>query len=600
MCSFRNSEGDSAHKNGDHYMFQANNFEFFSEKLTEAINDCNNKKLASLLNHPQSISIIEEFTYETLVSVVSILEACDYKANGWTSKSCDEVLHFLSTHCKPTELLLYLVEQIDICKSDECFYHLLKPLKICLAGCKNPSTVIDMCTDVIKKFLSHLPIPHDEEGDSHDDQVERIILSYIHISRFYDDLINNFESNDKSNSKMKTIENILLESLLVMFGNPICHLTLSESNHSLITSKISKNILKIQWDIVYLFQFINHGNFHKYYSNSCLQNVETGKLKSGEKSAVLNIDDLCLCNFFWSILNTKTVNIPSVYNPQYIAYNVINMANYFMTCQGNGKIFVIKALDLISFALNIIDKFQLPVEALELSIHGELFKHLENCILYPDSEKDQKYAMRVFINFTRAFEIKARYLVMKNLIISDHHSKIKSIVVGIFKNSVAETLETLEKNPNNEDSNLMYSNLKMFLLKICFLQDGMKTNLLDISDQILVTLNFILFLALRVEKNVEIPKILDHSVLAFLTSVRTLISSQRDACKLDMSELEKFGSVSKQKRDGGEMTLLLQDPHLSVEQKIHLCNRAINSLFMMESTLDRINECTKTFSTVNL
>ncbi|XP_011496164.1 PREDICTED: uncharacterized protein LOC105360863 [Ceratosolen solmsi marchali] len=60
---------------------------------------------------------------------------------------CEKVLHYLVIYCEPSELMLYLIEQMELSSSDYCFFSLLNVIKISLFRCKNPLLVIDMCID---------------------------------------------------------------------------------------------------------------------------------------------------------------------------------------------------------------------------------------------------------------------------------------------------------------------------------------------------------------------------------------------------------------------------------------------------------------------
>jgi hypothetical protein len=582
MSNFNN---DNQEKN--FYSYLTSNTKYptlFNQQLMSCIKRENHIDLIKFLNQPDCINIIKQFSYEVLSSIVSIMHSKNNIQNKNLNSCCKKVLHYLVIYCEPSELILYLIEQMELSNIDDCFFSLLNPLEMCLFKCKNPILVIDMCIDNIKNFLLHLPLPDDEDKNKTNIMLERIILSYINISKFVDNLLQDLQllsSNINSHIQTK-IKYSILDLMISLFDKPMSFINLNCDNYKLLFQKLIRNISSIQYDIIYFFRLINHGNIRKY----CTSSKKTKFCSNSEEiDTFLNLNDLAFCNFYWTVLyEVLDVWIPQIYNPYYIAYNCINISNYLMLYKEEKNITVIKGLDLMYYVLNIIKRFLIPFEDLDLLIHHELIKNLTHYIIYGNSSKIKKYALNNFIKYVNSFSNKAKYSIINKLISLDYHSKIKGFIIGITKNIVSDSLNSKKNSHQNE----MFAgkNLQLIISNICILKNGSNTDLLEISDQIIVILNFILFLIIRDKNNSGIINFFKKTNYSFLRSVQNAVETQKNQYifRLDCIIKHKDIIIYNEKRD-----LFFEEFGLiPFEQKIQIYSQAVNTLLLIENILCRI------------
>ncbi|XP_014205390.1 uncharacterized protein LOC106637199, partial [Copidosoma floridanum] len=156
-----------------------------------------------------------------------------------------------------------------------------------------------------------------------------------------------------------------------------------------------------------------------------------------------------------------------------------------------------------------------------------------------------------------------------------------------FKNIIAEKNSKTINCTDVTNNFLSIINLKPIFLKI-FSLNGVRTDLLQISDQLIVTLNFVLFFIIRHQHNKKIVEFFNGTSFIFLQTVKSAIQYQKKQWNLYLHD-SKYRSSTKANRN-----FLTLDFHhsldLPVEQKKMIYNDAINMLLVMENILQRIYE----------
>lgn len=585
---------DIQNTNSENYEDYSSDVKEFNKKLTNFIEEVNCEDLDHFLSRADTINSFEKYPYEILEAVVPYLRLDESSKQYEKRSCCEDILNFMAVKCNASELLLFMVEHLERLKSEDVYFLLLKPLRICLPRCKNSSLMIDICFENIHEKLISMTLPNVEKDD---DALKSLISSYTYISNFvenlYDDLLLQLE-NESPLMQMKT-KYLVIDFLISLFGKPFCYSNLSSDKlETVIVSgniidNICANIFALQFDVIYYFRFIKYGNLHKYHLSSGptisfmnFHNPSHDKLFSLTK-------DLSLCNFYWIIFcKIHDVKIPQVYNRYYIAYNCINASNFFLSDNEGRNIMLMKALELLSFALKILESDLIPFKALDLPIHNELLRNLANCIIYGPL-KYQKLSLDNFINYIHKFDLDAKYVVIKNIIYLNYHTKITGVVIGVLKDIVSKI--SLNEDDSNKEKIFLEDHLKVLVLQICVLQDGINTDLIEISDQIISTLNFILFLLIRKgTKNLILNIIKNNDDNNFLSTMKTALEKQKVQWRATINDVHK-------KTDKCEDETLKFSvngiPEPSKEEQIRLSEKAMNTLLVMENILCRIEELVK-------
>ncbi|XP_016843630.1 uncharacterized protein LOC107981718 [Nasonia vitripennis] len=511
----------------------------FCQQLTNQIQNFNSNDLTYFLNSTKSKNILIKYPYEVLVTIVSILNSTTESKK--TTYHCAKALHLLAICSDPSELILYLIEQMDLIQSHHSFHLLLTALEISLLRSKKILNVIDMVTDIIKKYLMHLPVLNDEtESVIYDNTVECVIVSYINISNFIDSLMMNLIFQSNSVVVQNKIEHLFLDCLVSMFDKPICFTNSNQDHYELIFCKIFKNIFLIKFDIINYFSFFN-------YNTSCVYN-KFHWLNSGTTNSFLNISTLSICNFLWIGLYTKTINIIQVYNPHYVAYISIFISNYFISLKKCTNIVIFKSLDIVDYALNILKNYLIPFEALDLSIHKELIQNLTKIIIHNNSVKIQKNAIKLLIRYIDFFDNKAKFMIIKNLINSKENSKIISIVIIILKNILDKILIKSEQKIDGNQY-FLNENLEILIYKICFLRNKAEIDLLEMSDELITILNFIIFLIIRSRNFSGMENYLKYIKYNFLQTIEDILPLEKNIWISKLDNLEKSKNIENYNND---------------------------------------------------
>ena len=561
----------------------------FIQQLLSQIKHRNYIDLTYFLQHEQTIQKITEFSYDILVALTSVLNLQITNQDKQVVVNCNKVLQTVACYCKPSELFLFLLEQMDMTTSDQCFYSLLTPLKICLFRCQNPVLVFDMCVDNIKKFMHKLSLPmYKEDNDLYDTMLERIMILHIKILHFIEDLFNHFHllfryNNIKFKDRTKYF---ILNLLLSKFGKPLCFANFDRKICHLMYKNILRYLIFVKSDIIYFFRFINYGTLYKYYisltETSYINNIENNKLECD------SVDNLSLCNFYWTIFSKiLIVKIPQVYSPYYIAYCCINLSNYLMVYEEN-KVIIMKAFDVLQYALNIFKEFMIPIEELELPIHNELIKNLTNFIVHDNFIEFKSLAINNLSKYIHAFNNDAKYIIIKKFISLNYHTKIISLIVSIVKDVIVDSLKPEEGQEVTEKNCLFVKNLEVLLSRICICKSDIDISLLKTSDEIIVILNFILFLIIK-KKNEKISqkKFLQKSQYNFLKYIKKAVKIQKNEWILQLESLSNCDN----KMIYIENKLLFEDAHyMTLYKNINSCNQALNILLLIENILCRIEE----------
>lgn len=577
---------DNLTNNSENYEAYSSDIKELNQKLTTLIEEANCDKLNDFLELRKTIDALKKYPYEILEAVVPYLRLDESPKQHEKRDCCEDVLNWMAVNSNASELLLFMVEHLERLKSEDTYFSLLKPLRICLPRCKNSSLMIDLCFENIHEKLISMPSSDDDDDGDKNNALESLILSFRCISNFvnnlYNDLLLQLE-NETLVMKMKT-KYLVVDFLISLFGKPVCYANFTIEKLESIFQKILDNIFALQFDIIYLFRFIKYGSLHKY-NLSLGPTISIMNFLNPSHVKLLSLTtDLSLCNFYWTAL-CKTFNIKvfQVYSPHYIAYNCINAANFFLSENEGKNIMLIKALELVSFALKTLKNCSIPFEALDLPIHNEILRNLANCIIYGPL-KYQKLVLDNFIKYIKIFDIDAKHVVIKNIIHLNYHTKITGLVIGILKDIVNETSK---KEDDSKNKTFLDDHLPILISQVCVLEDGIKTDLVELSDQIVSTLNFILFLLIRERTKNLILNVLKENDNNFLITMKAALEKQKVEWRTTINDMYKKPDESEKGKIEFSVNGL---PEPNKEEQIRLSEKAMNILLVMENILNRIDE----------
>ncbi|XP_043477746.1 glomulin [Leptopilina heterotoma] len=536
-------------------------------------------KAVDIINDETNLDALKESSWNIVKIVTPYLKIENAKENAQLFKTCETILNVVAEKCKPSETVLEILEEIENEENDVKLFALLKPLKRALQRLEDKSKSFDWCTNTIKYYIDGLP-PYENKiaFEEIDSEGCRIIDLYKEILLFLKPFI---EESSIREGNISPIRNHLLSLLLSLLGKPLCQLPESLRSVKDISEMIVINICKLTGDC---FRFLSIVVERDKRSNE-------SENKSDLFESTWQVSNLSYANFYYYLLTKESLieNIPQVYDLEYILHNCFYLAYVFL--EKTEPIFVSKGLSLIESIIDRPEKYSLSQQTLEFSVHSKLFSCLTQVIIYCESDKERKRALKIFKSYIDLFTIQARYQVLLQLYKVTKHSGLLSLISVIVKDSV---IMCLERNPPL--NYFLGSNLHSLLSIVCNLQHGSATDLIEIAEEIIAALNLLRFLSIRDSENVTgFWNYVENLEKYYLKDLRTGIDLSRAHWKLKLNDLNEEKNLSKSKKaEIDNVTVTVGGENLSmlpISEKIKFTHQALNALDMIEIVLIRVNEC---------
>lgn len=533
-------------------------------------------KAVDIINDEKNLDALKESSWNIVKIVTPHLKIENAKENPPLFKVCETILNIVAEKCKPSETVLEILEEIENEENDVKFCALLKPLKRALQRLDDKSKSFDWCTNTIKYYIDGLPAYENKSVfEEIDEEGCRIIDLYKEILFFLKPFI---EESSIQNGNVSQIRNHLLSLLLSLLGKPLCQLPESLRSVKDISEMIVISICKLTGDC---FRFL-----------SIVVERDKRSNESDLFESTWQVSNLSYANFYYLLITKEALgeNIPQVYDLEYILHNCFYLAYVFL--EKTDPIFVSKGLSLIESLIDRPEKYSLSQQTLELSVHSKLFACLTQVMIYCESDKERKRALKIFKTYIDLFTIQARYQVLLQLYKVTKHSGLLSLISVIVKDSV---IMCLEKNPPL--NYFLGSNLHSLLAVVCNLQHGSATDLIEIAEEVIAALNLIRFLAIRDSENVTgFWNYVENLEKHYLRDLRTGIDLSRAHWKLKLNDLNEEKNLSKSKKGDvdNNVTVTVGGENLSmlpIGEKIKFSHQALNALDMIEIVLIRVNEC---------
>ena len=155
-----------------------------------------------------------------------------------------------------------------------------------------------------------------------------------------------------------------------------------------------------------------------------------------------------------------------------------------------------KAVSLAKFLLSGIEKSSLPADILDLGTHSEFVKASYKAIVYHSSSEIRALAFENLRLYFSLFSTKGRYRLVNLSLRVFNHSGLIGFVISQVKDIVVDGL-----NNNNLAEEFRGPSLQALVRSFCRLKHKEETDLLEVSDEVMASVNFLICLFLRDKKN---------------------------------------------------------------------------------------------------
>lgn len=578
------------------YMFNVENktrvFQLFSYHLIDYIHKSSKGELMDFLYNPECLEVIQEYSYEVLEIVIMIMNEEHGTDKKQINNSCADVMVFLATNCNANELVLYIVEQMEQSETKSHFQLLFHSLQLCLLRCKSILKMLDMCMDAIATVLKNLPLPSEEfSNDRNDHVVEETVLFYIYMNNFIDNIYRESISlNTSMEGTAVDLKYHIFKLIFSSFSGVFSNIDMSNDICQFIFHKVL-TILYTEFDPIYLINLKNNIKIEMSANQGSNENVKRDCLtRFNHHYSLINMTHIQLSNASWMLLcsEKKSVHVPLIYNPIYIMFSIMHLSNCIIHQSKNQDIVILRVLNLVNSSLNA-NRLPISMEYIDSIVHAKFMQNIMNLAVRSDSIKVQKYVINTFIQYINKFEIKPKYRILQKVITLNCHVKMIGIAIVLFKDTVAQSYS---KETSDQEGLFFVNNIQEFISKICHLKDGIDTDLIEMSDQIIPTLNFMIFLAIKKQSTNEGTQLLRACDYEFLKLLNQLVKVQLKEWKRYLEHLNEDASENhydyfdKLKPSMKTMSVMPKN------QQIFMCHQATNTLFIVQDLVKRICELT--------
>ena len=209
-----------------------------------------------------------------------------------------------------------------------------------------------------------------------------------------------------------------------------------------------------------------------------------------------DLDPLSVPTYIYLLLGERLCldKMPSVYTNIFLLRS--STVHILTLIKQTNQIRVHKGLLLLQNLLKNFQQQSLTGNEAEDPTLLSLVPPLVSVILYQEVEELRKLGFSCYAQFVKMFSVRARFSLYKYLLNTVNHSGLLGWTITSLKDAIATNLVSDHYTELYSGSSL--SELVTPLLE---LKHGAETDLLEISDELLATLNFVQFLLVRDRDN---------------------------------------------------------------------------------------------------
>ncbi|XP_072400829.1 glomulin-like isoform X1 [Diabrotica undecimpunctata] len=475
------------------------------------------------------------------------------------------------------ETVLQILEEIEETDSNIKFEVLLEPLLLVLAKIrKKKSLFLAWALNAVHKYLLKCSIPETANLQGKEkmllddnDETKTINEIYKTVLHFYEklnlDFFDDFEFLEETSFMQ-------LKFLIQLLGSPLMYLDVEifddfKSKARLLSESIIFVIFQLTTDPVPLI-------------DNCFNDSDDD----------LRISKVDLASLYY-LVYTEGISVygtPRVYHPVYFFQKSLFLATTFLKV--NHDIVVEKGLKLAMTFLGCLKHIQLSYLLLDSDDHEEFCKALSDVIVYNEKEFLRKLGLNVYTVYLSCFETRGFYLLIYHLMSTITHSGLRGYSITLYKNLVVKEFQT-QKDPNEISVYVKGKKLLSLLKRFCNLKNNEESDLADLSDEIIATLNFLRYLTIRDSENItgiwDYLPVIDKTYLQVL---RRAIEGTRTSYKFQIMEIEQERDLSKK----ANLDIVVKGEslsQLSKTEKIQRLNQIWTVFDVIDSILSRLQQC---------
>lgn len=571
---------------------------------------------------------------DLIPTVVKYLTDQNLAQNFELHNACENMLIKIATKGNEDDVVIGMLEVIDSTKTDNTVVSVLKALQALLLKQGDGNTrAMEWVLNTVQQYASELPLSihlrnrldsEEEELLEEEDEVKRIVSFYIFMEKFYGPILMQIIDTEQSNlshfrNNGQTSRNILACFIIQLFGVPFAYLDLSDPTSNMdrcskgvtltnvytrqcVTSLI-QHMNKLIVDPIQLIVYGHRRALWPYVFSESDDPIKYSDMPSDIflLDAKVSLSGLAVMFYALFVENLFHTNKPKIYRAVYL----FEMGLYFATdlLSHDEEALSTKGIRLAAKLLENLHNEQLDDDTLDLDIHKIFAKKLVQVLDSTQVRRNSQLGVELLQNYLSKFKsINAKYFHIQHLLESTTNNKIRSILVTIYKNVVAEQLNAVD-GANAKQSEISIfccgDKLKWLLLnRICIMPKGVETDILQHNDLIMAALNMLRFLTLRDKKNVTLLwNYMDEIEERFLKTLRTSLDCTRAHYRLEEKRIQE-----KKAADSLECEVKLPGAeylNMSEENKLRILAIGHNTFDLIDNVLSHLNECIEAYRAQN-
>ncbi|KAI5645468.1 hypothetical protein NE865_02555 [Phthorimaea operculella] len=551
------------------------------------------KEALSVPNEEKYIASFKDNCWDLISVIISKIQDDTVVLKPSLHGACEELLAIIIQKSTPEEALLEFIEQIEVAKNDAQFSIILPFLQQLLKKLSvKRGRSLEWCLNSISTYIETIPVPeHQLEGKERllmdcDHNVRRITKVYSLLPPFYAPFIKELDIAE-ANTNTKQIITAFLISLL---GKPLIYIDLdpetnatSEARASCTTilndiCTLEKNLLKF---LVYMD--ICYKENQRAKSKTSDDDEERTPYQNKDKVNLTTLSGMIYCIFSGHI-ELPDLAIPQVYSNQYVVQNGLLAVIHLLSFTEYGPL-----MKAIALCKALLGRFSTDItHNLPLStVHYDLLKGLVNITIYSGYETVRKNALKLLGAHVTKFDYKARCMLIKYILDIANHSGMIGYAITLYKNSIDEAF-----NHDKLPECFTGAQLQNMVKKICYLPHGAESDLVELADQIITSLNFLRYLAIKdVDNETGIRDCFSIIENDYLEKLRTGLNMSKAHYEVKLKDIEEEkkqpeGSVQVSINVGGNIL-----DKIPTENKKEIVHSALNAFHLIEGLIARLSEC---------
>lgn len=515
----------------------------------------------------------------------SNLEKCPQLVNSCGNLLADKAATLGS---RPKEVIISLLEH---CEYDDDngtrFQFILKPLKVALLRLDFKSSVVtwNWTLETVVDGVHKLQIPANfgqlEEEEvlllENDKSTCDLLTVLQEIATMIQALMDKIPKEEEDNECVKKCTGHLLWPSVQILANPLSLLPhvgsikQCSSEYLKIIHVLSPNPLSI----------VDYSDFcHKY----CKSNKD-----DDVKNWALGITLL-----FEMMYENEPDWLPMVYSHLFVLDTLMPCINVALKGKAHNR-----GLCLSNHLMvGKVEQGCLGPEYLDLSCHVQFVQNLFQIVVYNECERSRKLAFKVYETYYGLLSAKAKYKFAFVVIETCNHSGLIGHTVTQVKNLIVQGL-----NSGQLEEKFTGTGLEVLVKRICRLSHGAETDMLEISDEIMSTLNLLVCVYLKDRHNkTGLWNMQDQLERDYVDQIKTGLAMARSHYKLKLRDCDQ-----KEKKpvdphnnnaaaeDQQEVTLMVGGqalPQMTQEQMKSVIHSALNTFDMMDCVLGQLTDVT--------